>query len=133
VNRLPLPSLCEATGLIVSVKNATLDRRCTKRRFNCLPWLRSGMSDDTDDAQTRDESTGQYGQEYADTEFLARLWDADELQTKEVAEAVGCSERTAHERLTALENDGRVSKRSVSHVLLWSLSDDERESHGENE
>jgi predicted transcriptional regulator len=84
---------------------------------------------DADDGQTRDDDSGQYGQDYADSDFLARLWDAEPLSTVEVAEAVGCAKKTAYSRLLTLESDGRVTKRSVGQAYLWSLSESERERH----
>jgi hypothetical protein len=111
-------------------RNDIPDRRLCDVTVTSATLVAIGMSDEQRDAQTRDETTGKYGQDYTDNDFLAVLWDAtDRLTTDEVAEAVGCSEKTAYTRLTTLEANERVTKRSVRGAYLWSLSDDERDEH----
>ena len=45
--------------------------------------------------------------------------------SSEVAEYVGCTQRTAYERLRELEERGHLDSRKVGNARLWTLSDDE--------
>lgn len=78
----------------------------------------------SDDDQGREESSGQFTPKYPTVGFLAALDELDEPPTSEVADAVGCPHNTAHYRLTNLEEDGLVQSRSVSHLKVWSLTDE---------
>ncbi len=70
----------------------------------------------------RDEETGEYQREYTDGEIRELLRET-RLSTREVADALGCHRTTAHERLTELEDEGRVKSKSVGNTLLWELSE----------
>lgn len=73
----------------------------------------------------RDDETGRFRQEFTDEDFLAAVRDADLPTTSEVGEAVGCKYRTAYERLGRLEDNGRVTSRTVGNSLVWSVTDPE--------
>jgi predicted ArsR family transcriptional regulator len=70
----------------------------------------------------RDEETGEYQREYTDGEIRELLRET-RLSTREVADALGCHRTTAHERLTELEDEGRIKSKSVGNTLLWELSE----------
>lgn len=70
---------------------------------------------------------GEYTTKYARQGFedaLKRLGGSG--STKEVADEVGCVRRTAHYRLSELEDDGRVSSREVGRSILWKVVDNGR-------
>lgn len=72
-------------------------------------------------APERDESSGQYVAEYAPEAFTEALRElGGSASTAEVADAVGCNRRTAHLRLTELEDEGAVDGRRVGRAYLWS-------------
>jgi hypothetical protein len=72
----------------------------------------------------RNDDTGRFDAEYSEEDFIDALRAAGGgLTTQEVREAVGCAYRTAHARLTALENAGRVASRDVGRAKLWSAAD----------
>lgn len=71
----------------------------------------------------RDSDSGLYTNEYSDEAFIAAL-RGRQRTTMEVADEVGCSHKTAHQRLTELENDGPATARDVGRTKLWSLSEE---------
>ncbi len=70
----------------------------------------------------RDEETGKYTETYPSEKFLSAL---DSLKgsggTREVADEVGCAYRTAHAKLSELENEGKINSRKVGNSKLWQL------------
>lgn len=71
----------------------------------------------------RDESSGQFTPEFTDSDFLEALSERDGATTTEVADAVGCKYRTAHARLTKLEERGEVNSRKVGNSFLWTVAE----------
>jgi len=70
----------------------------------------------------RDETSGQYVAEYGPEVFVDALRELDgSASTTEVADAVGCNRRTAHLRLTELQDEGGVNGRRVGRAYLWSV------------
>lgn len=43
--------------------------------------------------------------------------------TGDVAESVGCDRRTAHDRLTTLEEKGEVESQRVGAAFVWAIAD----------
>lgn len=73
----------------------------------------------------RDENSGKYTDAYNDEDFLAAVHDAGGMAgSSEVAEYVGCTQRTAYNRLRALEEHGQLDSRKVGNARLWTLTDD---------
>lgn len=84
------------------------------REANVVPI---DMSDDE-----RNSETGQFATRFPPETFIDSLRDiGDGVTTREVSDSVGCPPRTAHVRLSALEEDERVVSRTVGSVELWSL------------
>lgn len=71
----------------------------------------------------RDENSGQYRTAYTDEDFLEVIRAADQPSTPEIADALGCADRTALVRLHELADEGKVKQRKVGAVNLWSISD----------
>ena len=72
----------------------------------------------------REEESGKYTTSYSDSDFIDAIHTLDGMAgTSEVAEAVGCTRRTAYTRLQSLEEEGQVSSRKVGNSLLWSVSE----------
>jgi hypothetical protein len=71
----------------------------------------------------QDGDSGKFTQVYDDEEFAAALDALGQAGTAEVAEVVGCGEKNAYRRLTALEDEGRVESRTVGNAKLWELTD----------
>lgn len=68
----------------------------------------------------RDEETGKYTESYPYEDFLSALELLDGTAgTQEIADEVGCSYRTAHAKLTELEEDGKIASRKVGNAKLW--------------
>lgn len=79
------------------------------------------MADDTDE----DDGFGGRPVEFPDEAFLDALRTADGgATTDEVADEVGCADRTAHARLTDLKDRGVVTSRRIGQQHLWRLADD---------
>ena len=75
-------------------------------------------------APDRDEASGQYVAEYAPETFIEAIRELDgSASTTEVADTVGCDRRTAHLRLTELQDEGAVDGRRVGRAYLWSVSE----------
>lgn len=71
----------------------------------------------------RDEESGKYRTSYSDEDFLDAIRAADDQpSTPEVADALGCADRTALVRLHELADAGEVKRRKVGAVNLWMLA-----------
>ncbi|QIB74757.1 helix-turn-helix transcriptional regulator [Halogeometricum borinquense] len=83
--------------------------------------------DNTDPSDGERDDAGKFSTKYEPGDFLAalrRLGGAG--STKEIAEDVGCTRRTAHYRLSDLEESGDISSRDVGRSILWQVVDDGR-------
>jgi uncharacterized membrane protein len=76
--------------------------------------------EDTDRSDEQRDDAGKYATKYQPAEFMDALRGlGGSGSTKEVADGVGCSRRTAHYRLTDLEDDGQITSREVGRSILW--------------
>ena len=74
----------------------------------------------------RDEETGKYTETYLPNEFISVLESLDGAAgTQEVANELGCAYRTAHAKLTELEENGEITSRKVGNAKLWQLKKSE--------
>ncbi|AFZ73788.1 hypothetical protein [Natronobacterium gregoryi] len=70
----------------------------------------------------RDEQTGKYTEKYVPEDFLSALEGlGGSAGTQEVADEVGCAYRTAHAKLTELEEEDEITSRKVGNAKLWEL------------
>ena len=70
----------------------------------------------------RDEESGKYTENYPLKKFVSALKTlGGEASTQEVADEVGCAYRTAHAKLSELENKEKISSRTVGNAKLWKL------------
>lgn len=72
--------------------------------------------------KSRDEKTGKYTEQYTPEEFLSAIGSmGGSADTQSVANKVGCAYRTAHAKLTELEDDGKLTSQKVGNAKLWIL------------
>lgn len=72
--------------------------------------------------KNRDDETGEYTEAYPLNEFISALESLDGTGgTQEVAEEIGCAYRTAHAKLTKLEEKNKITSRKVGNAKLWQL------------
>ncbi len=72
----------------------------------------------------REEESGKYTTTYPDSEFIRAIQHLEGMAgTSEIAEEIGCTQRTAYTRLKSLEDQNRIESRKVGSSLLWSLSE----------
>ena len=72
----------------------------------------------------REEESGRYTTSYTDSEFIEAIQHLDGMAgTSDIAEEIGCTQRTAYTRLKSLEDQDRIEIRKVGSSLLWSLSE----------
>lgn len=72
----------------------------------------------------REEESGKYTTTYTDSEFIEAIQHLEGMAgTSEIAEEIGCTQRTAYTRLKSLEDQDRIKSRKVGSSLLWSLSE----------
>jgi predicted transcriptional regulator len=77
-------------------------------------------------AKDRDEETGKYTESFPLERFLSVLNSlSDGATTQEVADEIGCAYRTAHAKLSELEEVGQVKSRKVGNAKLWTVDKDE--------
>lgn len=70
----------------------------------------------------REEESGKYTTSYSDSDFIDAIRKLDGLGgTSDIADAIGCTRRTAYTRLQRLENGGQVSSRKVGNSLVWTI------------
>jgi hypothetical protein len=85
------------------------------------PLLQVGTMDEVM-PKDRDEQTGKYTERYTLESFLSALESiGGSADTQEVADEVGCAYRTAHAKLTELEENGKLTSREVGNAKLWEL------------
>lgn len=93
--------------------------------------LTDGGGDGEDDDEWRTPPPGGRPVEFPDEDFLAAVRDLEAAEgggtTDEVADRVGCAERTALARLTELAEEGAVTSRRVGRQHLWRLDDGTQE------
>ena len=76
----------------------------------------------------RDEKTGKYTQRYSRESFFSALESlGGSASTQEVADEVGCAYRTAHAKLTEMEDKEKLTSRKVGNAKLWELNLSEEE------
>ena len=75
------------------------------------------MSNESDDERA---SSGQFVDVYPESAFLDALRE-EPVGTSEVAQAVGCTEKTAYNRLHELADAGMIDTRLVGHTRIWWL------------
>jgi len=74
--------------------------------------------------KNRDNETGEYTETYPFEEFISALESLGGTgSTQEVADEIGCAYRTAHAKLTELEEQNEVTSRKVGNAKLWLLAD----------
>jgi len=71
----------------------------------------------------RDTESGRFSTAYSDDDFLEAIRRRDQPSTPEIASALGCADRTALVRLHELADEGKVKRRKVGAVNLWSVAD----------
>lgn len=68
----------------------------------------------------RNDESGRYQEVYSDEEILSLL-EGTRLSTSEVAEQLECHRTTAHDRLTELEAEGKITSNQVGNTLIWEI------------
>ncbi len=72
--------------------------------------------------KNRDDKTGEYTETYPLEEFISALESLGGAGgTQEVADKIGCAYRTAHAKLSELEEENEVTSRKVGNAKLWKL------------
>lgn len=66
----------------------------------------------------RDDETGKYEIVYSD-ETVLDLLRGTRLSTREVADELGCHRTTAYEKLSKIEEDGKITSTEVGNTLIW--------------
>jgi predicted transcriptional regulator len=75
-------------------------------------------SDDSESEPVFDD--GHENQEtYSTEDFYNAVREHQPAGTKQIAEIVGCSRRTAHDRLGTLEKQGHISSKKIGRELAW--------------
>jgi hypothetical protein len=74
----------------------------------------------------RDEESGKYTERYTQENFLSAIESlGGSAGTQEVADEVDCAYRTAHAKLSELEEEGNLTSRKVGNAKLWELDSSE--------
>lgn len=80
--------------------------------------------DDSHRSDEKRDDGGKFSTRYTPEDFLGALnLLGGSGSTKEIADEVGCSRRTANYRLSDLEDEGRVDSRKVGRSILWQVSE----------
>lgn len=70
----------------------------------------------------RDEESGKYTMSYSDSDFIDAIQKTDGMGgTSEIAEEVGCTRRTAYDRLRELEKKEKIKSRKIGSSVMWIL------------
>jgi hypothetical protein len=85
-----------------------------------------GQFDSSAMNENRDAETGQYARQYDHAVFLDALRaHGGAAGTAEVADCIGCPNRTAYFNLNQLRDKGRVTGRQIGQAMLWIMADEE--------
>jgi hypothetical protein len=77
------------------------------------------MDGSNDQSDPRDDS-GKFTKKYPTTAFLDALRElGGAAGTGDVADTVGCPQRTAYHRLSDLRDEGQIDSRQVGGSMLW--------------
>jgi len=70
----------------------------------------------------RNDESGRYQEVYSDEELLSLL-EGTRLSTSEVADQLDCHRTTAHDRLSELEDEEKVTSNQAGNTLIWETED----------
>jgi len=70
----------------------------------------------------RDVDSGEYVQEYGDSEFIEAIEASQLPSTNQIAEEVGCSYTLAYQRLTKLADEEKIYRVEVGNSFAWKLA-----------
>jgi hypothetical protein len=74
--------------------------------------------------ENQDEKTGKFEPKYSDEEFLEALRDLDGMGgTSDIADVVGCPQRTGYNRLNKLSERGEIEKKEIGGSVVWVLTE----------
>lgn len=62
-------------------------------------------------------------QKWGDEAFIRAVRDHDPASTKEIATELGCTRRTAENRLKTLREKGILRSKSIGRTLVWMVED----------
>lgn len=84
----------------------------------------SGVTIETDGKRLKDTGTGRYVEKHTGEDFIDAIRNADDQPSPpEIADTLGCANRTALIRLHELADAETVKQRKVGAVNLWSLTE----------
>lgn len=72
---------------------------------------------------TRDADSGKFQEKYSDKEFIQALRELGGGGTNAVADKLDCPYRTTYDRLTALEEAGKIDTKRVGRTNFWEVSE----------
>ena len=73
----------------------------------------------------RNETNGRYTSAYSDQSFIDAIREINGVATTpKIMDHLGCSQRTALNKLHNLEDGGFVSSEKVGNTYLWSVVED---------
>lgn len=76
--------------------------------------------DESDNTDGDRDDAGQFTEKYPTSAFLDALRElGGGAGTADVAEEVGCPQRTAYHRLSNLRENGQIDSRQVGGAMLW--------------
>ena len=70
---------------------------------------------------SRDSDSGKFKEKYDRSDFIETLKKLGGGGTQEVADEIECPYRTAYDRLSKLEEDGRITTHKVGRVNFWEV------------
>ena len=71
----------------------------------------------------RDEESGMYQTAYPPEDFVETIESLDRATTTKIIDQLGCSQRTALDRLHDLADDDQVSAEKVGNTYVWSVEE----------
>jgi predicted transcriptional regulator len=65
------------------------------------------------------DDRGRFGTAYDDADFLDAVREHEPAGTAEIADAVGCHEKSAYKRLRALADGGMIGTKQIGGGRVW--------------
>lgn len=92
--------------------------------MSTAPLLKQTMDKTAAMNEERDDESGKFEEKYPTEAFLNAIRDlGGAAGTADVADEVGCPQRTAYHRLSNLRNNGQIDSRQVGGSMLWVVED----------
>jgi len=97
----------------------------TVKELETVPMIVMAMESEAGSMpRERDDESGMFRTSYPPEDFIDTIASLDRATTTKIIDQLGCSQRTALDRLHDLADEDRVSVEKVGNTYVWSVEED---------